>query len=151
MGFATVFKTVDWLAALAAGGATLLLTAVALFMALYMRDTNFQFSIALFSALCGSTLAGLISYIIEYVSGSTKQIAQKISVGVSFILAMVLAIFLTMNRLRFCITYKDVYCTIIFRAFLLWLEMLIMFTAVYAPFEKSEEACSNALMFSLRL
>nr|CAH8865410.1 unnamed protein product [Trichobilharzia regenti] len=93
MGFATVFKTVDWLAALAAGGATLLLTAVALFMALYMRDTNFQFSIALFSALFGSTLAGLISYIIEYVSGSTKQIAQKISVGVSFILAMVLIAF----------------------------------------------------------
>ncbi|CAH8865247.1 unnamed protein product, partial [Trichobilharzia szidati] len=89
MGFATVFKTVSLVIALAASGSTILLTAAVLITALYLRDSNFLFTITLFAALCASVLTGIILYIVEYVSGHDDKQALRISLGVSFILAMV--------------------------------------------------------------
>ncbi|CAH8865937.1 unnamed protein product [Trichobilharzia szidati] len=80
MGFASVFKTVHLLTALAASGATIVLTAVALIMALYLRNSNFLFTITLFAVLCASVLIGIIMYIVEYVSGSTEKVLFNCSI-----------------------------------------------------------------------
>nr|CAH8865104.1 unnamed protein product [Trichobilharzia regenti] len=142
MGFAARLYNIDLVPALAALGSTVALTAVVILLALYFRQLDFRITITLFSLLYASVLTGLILFIIEFTSDG-KQKALKISVGVCFTLAMLLAIFLTVNRLRFCIAFRDVYCTIIFRAFCLWLEMIIMFAAMYAPFYKFKQNNSN--------
>nr|CAH8819872.1 unnamed protein product [Trichobilharzia regenti] len=144
MGFTTRFHTIDLVPSLAAAGSMFALTAVVIFLALYLRNIQFQSTIILFSLLCSSFLIGLILFIIEFNLKETKQKALLISIGACFTVTMALAIFLTVNRIRLCISYRDVYCTIIFRAFCLWLEMLLMFAAMYAPFDSSGESCSNA-------
>nr|CAH8865728.1 unnamed protein product [Trichobilharzia regenti] len=144
MGFATRLTNADCVLALAAIGSTVALTAVVVLLALYFKQIDFRITITLFSLLYAFVLIGIILFIIEFTTNGAeekvKQKALKISVGICFIVAMVLAIFLTVNRLRLCIAFKDVYCTIIFRAFCLWLEMIIMFTAMYAPFYDPKRA-----------
>nr|CAH8865744.1 unnamed protein product [Trichobilharzia regenti] len=127
MGFTTRIHTIDLVPALVAVGSMVALTALVVFLALYLRNIQFRSTIILFSLLCSSVLVGLILFSIEFNLEKSEQ-----------------AIFLTVNRIRLCISYRDVYCTIIFRAFCLWLEMLLLFAAMYAPFERPHVSCSNA-------
>nr|CAH8865746.1 unnamed protein product [Trichobilharzia regenti] len=74
MGFTTRIHTIDLVPALVAVGSMVALTALVVFLALYLRNIQFRSTIILFSLLCSSVLVGLILFSIEFNLEKSEQV-----------------------------------------------------------------------------
>nr|CAH8865212.1 unnamed protein product [Trichobilharzia regenti] len=129
MGFATFFCEIVSMYALISGGVTLVVTALVIIIAVNVRS-SIILTIIIFVFMVIALIIGTVLFIVQ-ISKNDKHIAYRIGVATCFGIAVASAIFMTTNTLHSCVKIRRVDCTIIFRAFCLWVEMIILFTSTY--------------------
>nr|CAH8829060.1 unnamed protein product [Trichobilharzia regenti] len=133
MGFAAKFQGIDWIYALISCCVTIVITGFMIVLALLLRNLKFQYTLIILIVSCVLAGVGIIIFLVELLK--IDKFALELAVALCMIIFTMLVIFLTINRLRFCISFNEFYCTIIFRAFCIWIEMLFLFSSVYMAVE----------------
>ncbi|CAH8866019.1 unnamed protein product, partial [Trichobilharzia szidati] len=101
MGFATMYRGFNIFNASISFGVTIALTTFVIVLALYLRNSSTALTITLFAFMCVLVITGVIVYVVQIIQHVPQRIYTN-TIAVSFGIAVALAMFLTMNRLRFC-------------------------------------------------
>nr|CAH8865822.1 unnamed protein product [Trichobilharzia regenti] len=130
-GFSGAFLYIQLFCSLISLLVTVTVSGIVTFLGLAFKAVQMKFTVIIF--IVGCVFAGISVLMIIFRRYVPKEgnTGYLIVFSLCMSICAILFIFMTINLMRLCVSYNVFYCSIIFRAFCMWLGMLIMFTSVY--------------------
>nr|CAH8865796.1 unnamed protein product [Trichobilharzia regenti]CAH8865838.1 unnamed protein product [Trichobilharzia regenti] len=146
-GFAGAFLYIQLFCSLISLFVTVTVSGIVTFLGLAFKAVQMKFTVIIFIVGCVFAGIGVLMIILQHFF--TDKMPYIIVFSASMSICAIIFIFMTINRMRLCVSYNVFYCSIIFRAFCMWLGMLIMFTSVYYFQDTVSEKCKSTSWQSL--